>query len=128
MNFRSIDRRRFMKTTAIAGAGLAMPTIFPSSSWAQDHCNAPTGSTVVFGFSVPLSGPYGDEGADQLRGYELACQHLNGEGDGGMLNTFKGSALTGNGVLCKKVDFVSGDSHALDDAGRASSNRMLELE
>lgn len=128
MNFRRVDRRRFLKTTAIAGAGLAMPTIFPSSSWAQDHCNAPTGSTVVFGFSVPLSGPYGDEGADQLRGYELAVRHINGEGDGGMLNTFKGSVLKGNGILGKKVEFVSGDSQALADAGRATANRMIERD
>ena len=113
MNFRSVDRRRFLKTTAIAGAGLAMPTIFTSASRAQEFCNAPTGSSVVFGFSVPLSGPYADEGADQLRGYELAVQHINGEGDGGMLNTFKGSVLKGNGILGKRVEFVSGDSQAL---------------
>ena len=35
------------------------------------------------------TGPYADEGADELRAYQLAVQHLNGEGDGGMLNTIK---------------------------------------
>jgi branched-chain amino acid transport system substrate-binding protein len=34
--------------------------------------NEPTGDTVTLGFNVPQSGPYADEGADELRAYELA--------------------------------------------------------
>jgi hypothetical protein len=49
-------------------------------------------------------GPYADEGADELRAYELAVEHLNGGGDGGMLNTFSSKALDGTGILGKKVD------------------------
>jgi ABC-type branched-subunit amino acid transport system substrate-binding protein len=41
--------------------------------------NEPTGSTVTLGFNVPQSGPYADEGADELRAYELAVEHLNGD-------------------------------------------------
>ena len=43
-------RRRVLKTGAIAGAGLAMPTIFTSRS-ASAFMNQPTGSTVVLGFN-----------------------------------------------------------------------------
>jgi ABC-type branched-chain amino acid transport systems, periplasmic component len=92
-----LTRRGILKGGTIAGAGLAMPTIFTSSAWAGGHSgytNAPTGSTVTLGFNVPQSGPYADEGADELRAYQLAVEHLNGEGDGGMLNTFSSKAWT----------------------------------
>ena len=128
MRFDRFNRRSFLTSTGIVGAGLAMPTIFTSASRAQDFCNAPTGSSVVFGFNCPQTGPYAEEGKDQLKAYQLAVKHLNGEGDGGMLNTFKGSNLKGNGVLGKKVEFVTGDTQTKTDAARASATRMIERD
>jgi len=122
------NRRSFLKTTGAVGAGLALPTIFTSASRAQDFCNNPTGAEVVFGFNVPQTGPYAEEGKDQLKAYQLAVKHLNGEGDGGMLKTFKGTALKGNGVLGKKVAFVTGDTQTKSDAARASATRMIERD
>jgi branched-chain amino acid transport system substrate-binding protein len=77
---------------------------------------------------VPQSGPYADEGADELRAYELAVEHLNGGGDGGMLNTFSSKALEGNGILGKKVEFVTGDTQTKSDAARASAKSMIEKD
>jgi len=128
MKFDRINRRVFLRSTGIIGAGLAMPTIFTSQSKAQDFCNNPTGSSVVLGFNCPQTGPYAEEGKDQLKAYQLAVKHLNGEGDGGMLNTFKGSALKGNGILGKKVEYVTGDTQTKSDAARASANRMIERD
>jgi branched-chain amino acid transport system substrate-binding protein len=128
MKFESMNRRLFLKSSGIVGAGLAMPTIFTSASRAQDFCNNPTGSSVVFGFNCPQTGAYAEEGKDQLKAYELAVKHLNGEGDGGMLNTFKGHALKGNGILGKKVEYVTGDSQTKTDAARASATRMIERD
>jgi len=128
MRINSINRRLLLKSGAVMGAGLAMPTIFTGRARAQDFCNNPTGSSVVLGFNVPQTGPYADEGADELRAYQLAVQHLNGEGDGGMLGTFKGSVLKGNGVLGKKVEFVTGDTQTKADAARASAKRMIERD
>jgi len=128
VKFYNVNRRVFLRGSAIAGASLAMPTIFTSASRAQEFCNAPTGANVVLGFNVPQTGPYADEGADELRALKLAVQHLNGEGDGGMLNTFKGSALKGNGILGKKVSFVTGDTQTKSDAARASAKRMIEKD
>ena len=88
----NLSRRGLIRSGAVAGAGLALPTIFTGSAAA--YTNEPTGSDVVFGFNVPQSGPYADEGADELRAYQLAVKHLNGEGDGGMMNTFTGNALS----------------------------------
>jgi branched-chain amino acid transport system substrate-binding protein len=127
MDFR-FNRRQLLKNSAILGAGLAMPTILVRPSMAQDFCNNPKGKTVTLGFNVPQTGPYADEGMDELRAYQLAVKHLNGEGDGGMLKTFKGSALKGNGILGKKVAYVTGDTQTKSDAARASAKRMIEKE
>lgn len=128
MNFDRINRRIFLKSSAIIGAGLATPTIFTSASRSQEFCNSPSGANVVLGFNCPQTGPYAEEGKDQLKAYELAVKHLNGEGDGGMINTFKGSALKGNGILGKKVTFVTGDTQTKSDAARASATRMIERD
>ena len=77
---------------------------------------------------MPLTGPYADEGADELRAYMLAVEHLNGGGDGGMMNTFSSKALKGNGILGKKVEYVTGDTQTKSDAARASAKSMIEKD
>ncbi|MDQ0315974.1 substrate-binding protein [Amorphus orientalis] len=123
------SRRTVLKGGAVfAGTALAAPHLFVRRASAADYLNAPTGSTVTLGFNVPQTGPYADEGADELRAYQLAVEHLNGDGDGGMLNTMKPTALKGNGVLGKKVEFVTGDTQTKSDAARASAKRMIEKD
>ncbi|WP_457648011.1 substrate-binding protein [Profundibacter sp.] len=131
MSNTKLTRRGLLKTGAVAGAGLAMPTLFTGNVWAGSHggyTNAPTGGKVILGFNVPQSGPYADEGADELRAYELAVEHLNGGGDGGMLNTFSSKALDGTGILGNKVEFVTGDTQTKSDAARASAKSMIEKD
>ena len=120
------SRRNFLKTSAMVGVGVSAPMIFTNAHAA--YRNEPKGSTVTFGFNVPQTGAYADEGADELRAYELAVEHINGEGDGGMLNTFTSKALGGNGVNGKKVVFVTGDTQTKSDAARASAKRMIEKD
>ena len=124
----TVSRRGLLKGSAALGAGLAAPTIFTSQAWAAAYTNEPTGSTVTLGFNVPQTGAYADEGADELRAYELAVEHINGGGDGGMLNTFSSKALQGNGINGKKVEFVTGDTQTKSDAARASAKRMIEKD
>jgi ABC-type branched-subunit amino acid transport system substrate-binding protein len=123
-----ISRRGILRGTAAAGVGLAMPTIITRPSWAAGYTNEPTGGTVTLGFNVPQTGAYAEEGADELRAYELAVEHINGEGDGGMLATFSSKELKGNGVNGKKVAFVTGDTQTKSDAARASAKRMIEKD
>ncbi|MBR9842017.1 MAG: ABC transporter substrate-binding protein [Rhodobacteraceae bacterium] len=127
MSKTTMTRRGVLKTGAVAGAGVALPTIFTASS-AAAYTNEPTGSTVKFGFNVPQTGPYADEGMDELRAQELAIEHINGMGDGGALNTFSSKALGGDGVLGKKVEFVTGDTQTKSDAARASAKSMIEKD
>lgn len=124
------SRRDFLKTGAgIALAGAA-PMFFFKDAWAaKDFLNNPgDAKSVKLGFNVPQTGAYADEGADELRAYKLAVKHLNGEGDGGMMNTMKPLSLKGNGILGKKVEFVTGDTQTKSDAARASAKRMIEKE
>ncbi|MEM9578360.1 MAG: ABC transporter substrate-binding protein [Pseudomonadota bacterium] len=102
---------------------LCAPHFFARTTAAQQ----PPGP-VVLGLNVAQSGPYADEGADELRAFELAVQHINGEGDGGMLNTMRPLALTGAGILGRRVEFVTGDTQTRSDAARASALTMIEKD
>ena len=123
MSKNELTRRSMLKAGV---AGLATPTIFSSAAWS--FTNDPQGGAVTLGFNVPQSGPYADEGADELRAYELAVEHLNGGGDGGMINTFSSKTLDGNGILGQKVEFVTGDTQTKGDAARASAKSMIEKD
>ena len=59
-------RRGLLRTGAIAGASLALPTYLRADGH-SGFANAPQGDTVTLGFNVPQSGAYADEGADELR-------------------------------------------------------------
>ncbi len=122
-----VTRRGVIRTGAAAGASLALPTYLRAASH-EGFTNAPTGDTVTLGFNVPQTGPYADEGADELRAFELAVEHLNGGGDGGMLQTFSSKALDGTGILGKKVEYVTGDTQTKSDAARASAKSMIEKD
>jgi len=128
-DFTKFDRRKFLIGATAVGAGLAAPTFFTRNAFGQEFVNNPGSSkSITFGFNVPQTGAYADEGADELRAYKLAVKHLNGEGDGGMINTMKPLSLKGNGVLGKKVEFVTGDTQTKSDAARASAKRMIEKD
>ena len=124
-----MTRRGLIKVGAASGVAVAAPMHFVRNAFAQDmSCNMPTGDTVTFGWNVPQTGPYADEGADELRAFQLAVKHLNGEGDGGMIKTMNPTALKGNGILGKKLEYVTGDTQTKSDAARASAKRMIEKD
>ena len=126
---KGFSRRGVLKSglAGILATGVS-PLIFSKGAYAQEFCNAPTGDTVTLGFNMPLTGAYADEGADEQRAFELAVEHLNGGGDGGMISTFSSKTLKGNGILGKKVAFVTGDTQTKADAARDSARRMIERD
>ena len=127
MSKSNFTRRGVIKTGAVGGAALALPQYLRADGHAG-FTNAPGDSEVVLGFNVPQTGPYADEGADELRAYELAVEHLNGGGDGGMLNTFSSKVLDGTGILGREVKYVTGDTQTKSDAARASARSMIEKD
>jgi len=127
MSNSKFSRRGVLKTGMVASAGLALPQYLRAGS-DGGFTNAPGASEVVLGFNVPQTGPYADEGADELRAYELAVEHLNGGGDGGMMGTFSSQALDGTGILGREVKYVTGDTQTKSDAARASARSMIEKD
>ena len=121
-----LSRRSVLKASAASAAVVSAPMII--SSKAYGYANEPKGDSVTLGFNVPQSGAYADEGADELRAYELAVEHLNGGGDGGMMGTFSSKELKGDGILGRKVEYVTGDTQTKPDAARASARSMIEKD
>ena len=82
------------------------------------------GDKVTLGFNVPRSGSYATEGEDELRAYKLAVKHLNN--GGGWVDDW--DDLKGNGVLGKKIDYVTGDTQTDADAARETASRMIDRD
>jgi ABC-type branched-subunit amino acid transport system substrate-binding protein len=125
-------RRDVMKAAGVAGiAGLAGCTDSLTSGDGGDGGggnealgNYPIeGDTATFGFNIPLSGPYGSEGQDELRAYELAVKHLN-NGGGWVDSQF--DDLSGDGVVGKTIDYSEADTET--DKGKARENARQLIE
>ena len=124
----NVSRRGLLKAGAASGLIMGAPTILTSNAWAG-FANDPAGSkSVTLGFNVPQTGAYSEEGKDELRAYKLAVEHLNGGGDGGLMNTMKPLNLKGNGILGKKVAYVTGDTQTKAPVARSSAKRMIEKD
>lgn len=66
------------------------------------------GDTIHLAAAVPLTGTYAVQGADELKGWELAVEHINTNHE--LMK--KLAPKINNGVLGKKVKLVSADSAA----------------
>ena len=82
------------------------------------------GDTALFGWNVPQTGPYQEEGADELRAYELAVDHLNN--GGGWVDMWED--LSGDGVNGYEIDYVTGDTATDADTSRESAERMIQRD
>src|SRR3954454_15433700 len=82
-----------------------------------------SGSSVFIGISVPRTGTYAVQGEDELKGYELAVEHINS----GHELVKKISPKTTKGVLGKEVKFGVADSAAKpNDAVQAQQRFITE--
>jgi ABC-type branched-subunit amino acid transport system substrate-binding protein len=118
---KGVSRRRLLRQAVATGAGLGAlsagmpaPFNFVQGAFAADQPPLATwpagseGSTVTIGASVPLTGSYAQSGADELKGVELAVEHIN---EGHPLIKAIAPKIT-KGVLGKQVKVVSADSGA----------------
>jgi branched-chain amino acid transport system substrate-binding protein len=116
-----VSRRRLLRQAVATGAGigalsagLPAPFTFVRNALAEDRPPIGTwpagseGSTVTIGAAMPLTGSYADAGADELKGWELAVEHLN---EGNELIKKIAPKIT-KGLLGKTVKLVSADSGA----------------
>jgi ABC-type branched-subunit amino acid transport system substrate-binding protein len=108
-----MGRRGLMLGTAGLMGGLAVgltasdaaaATQPPIGTWPAGS----SGDTVHLGAAVPLTGSYAAQGADELKGWELAVEHMNTNHP--LMKAI--APKINNGVLGKKVKLVSADSGA----------------
>ncbi len=109
----AISRRRALKLGAYAtGATLIPPFVGQAcKAYADDKPPLGTwpagseGDTVTIGATVPRTGAYAVQGEDELKGMQLAVEHLN---DGNDLIQQIAPKVT-KGLLGKKVNLVVAD-------------------
>src|ERR1700691_562289 len=80
-----------------------------------------SGDSVFIGISVPRTGTYAIQGEDELKGYQLAVEHIN-SGDP-LLR--KISPKTTKGVLGKEVKYGVADSEAKPNTALQEQSRFV---
>src|SRR5512141_2051969 len=112
----------------IAGA-LVLPSGFATRAFAAAHPSIGTwpagasGDSVFIGIAVPRTGTYAVQGEDELKGWQLAVEHIN---EGHALIR-KISPKTKKGVLGKQVKIGVADSAAKpNDAVQAQQRFITE--
>src|SRR6185295_15691319 len=121
-------RRRFIGAGLGVAGSLGLPGLV-SRALADDHPALGTwpagtqGKEVFIGVAVPRTGTYAEQGEDELKGWQLAVEHLNGGND--LIR--KISTKTKQGVLGKQLKLVVADSAAKpNDAVQAEQRFITE--
>ncbi|MBN8970492.1 MAG: substrate-binding protein [Xanthobacteraceae bacterium] len=123
----AVSRRTLLQ----AGAGLAGGVLIPGFSmpvYAADHPPIGTypagssGNTIYIGAAVPRTGSYAVQGEDELKGMELAVQHLN---EGHELVKKMSPKSKKGGVLGKEVKLVVADSAAKPNQAVQAEQRFI---
>src|SRR3954470_7421021 len=79
-------RRDFLGAGLALAGGLTLPA-YVSRAFAEDHPPVGTwpagiqGKQVSIGIAVPRTGTYAEQGEDELKGWQLAVEHINGGHD-----------------------------------------------
>jgi ABC-type branched-subunit amino acid transport system substrate-binding protein len=88
-----------------AAAASALAFGFPGIITAQSK-------QIVIGVNVPQSGPYADQGKDQLRAYQMAIDEMNAAG----------------GIMGQKVVASVGDDQTTAGVARDNAQRMIQRD
>jgi branched-chain amino acid transport system substrate-binding protein len=110
-----------------AGGTFAAATVLPRLAFAEDKPAIGTwpagsqGNSVYIGITVPRTGTYAAQGEDELKGMQLAVEHIN-SGDPLIQ---KISPKTKKGVLGKEVKYVVADSEAKPNTAVQAQSRFI---
>jgi len=120
------DRRDFILLSLGAVAGLAAPG-FAARAFAADHPPLGTwpaganGNSIFIGIAVPRTGTYAVQGEDELKGWQLAVEHLNSADP----LICRISTKTKKGVLGKEVKYGVADSAAKPNNAVQAEQRFI---
>ena len=115
------------RTVLGAGGALAASAALPRFAFAADEPpigtwpDGSSGSSVFIGISVPRTGTYAVSGEDELKGYQLAVEHIN-SGDPLIR---KISPKTKKGVLGKQLQLGVADSAAKPNEAVQAEQRFI---
>ena len=121
------NRRDFIRASLAAVGGMALPGFATRAFAADNHPAIGTwpeganGSSVFIGIAVPRTGTYAVQGEDELKGWQLAVEHLN-EGHPLMKRI---SPKTKKGVLGKEVKYGVADSAAKPNNAVQAEQRFI---
>jgi len=111
-----------------AGGALVAATTLPRFASAATNYPAigtypagSSGSSVTIGIAVPRTGTYAVQGEDELKGWQLAVEHINSGND--LIK--KISPKTTKGVLGKEVKYVVADSAAKPNEAVQAQQRFI---
>ncbi|HET7547882.1 MAG TPA: hypothetical protein VFJ86_08940, partial [Usitatibacter sp.] len=105
-NPKNENRRQFMRAGLGMAGALTLPASISNALAAENHAPLGTwpagvkGDTVVISIAVPRTGTYAVQGEDELKGWQLAIEHIN-EGHPLIRQI---SPKTKKGVLGKKLE------------------------
>src|SRR3954452_12453960 len=122
-----VSRRALLQGGAGLVGGAMLSGGFAMPAFAEDHPAIGTypagssGSSVFIGASVPRTGTYAVQGEDELKGYQLAVEHIN---EGNELLK-KISPKTTKGVLGKEVKLGVADSAAKPNEAVQAQQRFI---
>jgi branched-chain amino acid transport system substrate-binding protein len=121
-----LSRRGLLQTAAGLAGGAMLPGGMPIAL-AEDHPAVGTypagssGSSVFIGIAVPRTGTYAVQGEDELKGWELAVEHINS----GHELIKKISPKTSKGVLGKELKIGVADSAAKPNEAVQAEQRFI---
>src|SRR5215470_1884512 len=123
----AVSRRQLLQTAAgLAGATMLPAGLMPSA-FAEDRSPigsfpaGVSGSSVFIGITVPRTGTYALQGEDELKGYELAVEHINSGND--LIKRI--SPKTTKGLLGKGVKFGVADASAKPNEAVQAQQRFI---
>ena len=122
-----VSRRKLLQSAAgLAGgailpAGLTLPAFADDKPAIGTYPAGSSGSSVFIGISVPRTGTYAVQGEDELKGYELAIEHINS----GHELIKKISPKTTKGVLGKELKYGVADSAAKPNEAVQAQQRFI---
>src|SRR5215471_13909769 len=123
---KSNGRRNFIRAGLGAAGGLTLPGFIARVLAAGEppigtYPAGSSGSSVFIGITVPRTGTYALQGEDELKGYELAVEHINS----GNELIKKISPKTSKGVLGKQLEFGVADSAAKPNEAVQAEQRFI---
>ena len=133
-NSSRLSRRGLLRQAVATGTalgafsgGMPAPFNFVQLALAENHPpigtwpDGASGSSVTVGIAVPRTGTYAESGEDELKGMQLAIEHIN---EGNELIK-KISPKTKKGVLGKEVKYVVANSEAKPNTAVQEQSRFI---